>query len=190
MEQPLEIAFHGVPSSNPLTAFIEAEALKLDRFGKAIVSARVSVERVQTHGASDVDEVHVDVQARGQHLFTSATVEHRRRHRSDGVYNGVTRAMNQMVRRVDKELGRRAEKPMLRAAEGQSTGTVARLDRERRHGFIERADGPDLFFHEAVLEDATLDDIADGDAVRFAVAEAEGAYGPQARSVRPMPGER
>ncbi|WP_299441976.1 HPF/RaiA family ribosome-associated protein [uncultured Rhodospira sp.] len=186
MEQSLEVAFHGMSSSDALGAFIHEEAGKLDRFGKDVISARVSIERAQQHGASDVDEVHVDVHLRGQHLFTRATVEHRHRHESHGVYNAVTRAMNQMVRRLDKELGRRNDKPLLQASEGESTGSVRHLDRTQRHGFIERAEGPDLFFHEAVLEDATLDDITEGDAIHFAVAEAEGAYGPQARFVRPL----
>ncbi|MQX35679.1 hypothetical protein [Roseospira navarrensis] len=37
----------------------------------------------------------------------------------------------------------------------------------------------------AVLEHSALEDIANGDAARFVVAGAEGAYGPQARKARP-----
>jgi cold shock CspA family protein len=189
MEQPLEVAFHGMDSSDALHAHIRKEAEKLERFGKAVTSARVSVERAQRHGTTDVDEVHIDVHARGKHLFAKETVEHRHRGHGAGpydIYNAVSRAMDQAVRQIDSQLAKRSDKQMLQAHEGASNGRIARLDPERRFGFVERAEGPDLFFHEAVLKDASFDELHEGDAVRFAVAEAEGAYGPQARYVEPV----
>lgn len=186
MQQPLEVAFHGLDSSQALHDFIHREAEKLARFGRTVTAARVSVERAQSHGASDVDEVHVDLQVRGAHLFAKATVEHRHRLDPHGVYNAVARAMDKAVRQVDAQLAKRSGKPLPGAQEGPSTGHVTRLDRERRHGFVERADGPDLFFHEAVLKDGSFDELEEGTQVRFAVAEAEGAYGPQARYVEPL----
>jgi len=191
MEQPLEVAFHGLDSSDALHDHIRREAEKLERFGNAVTSARVSVERTQKHGTTDVDEVHVDVHMRGQHLFAKERVENRHRQDFHEVYNAISRAMNHAVRRVDTELGKRSDKPMLKAGEGVATGRVVRLDAERRFGFVERAEGPDLFFHEAVLRERDFDALAEGDSVRYAVAEAEGAYGPQARYVEPVaPGSK
>lgn len=187
IQQPLAIAFHGLESSDALKEVIEREVGKLERFGHAVTSVRVSVERTQSHGASVLDEIHVDVQRRGGHVFAKATVE-RRGQEAHGVAFGqaVTRAVDKVVRQIDADLEKRSARPMAERAEGRSTGRVTRLDRERRHGFLERADGPDLFFHEAVLAHASLDDLQEGDQVRFRVAEAEGAYGPQAASVEPL----
>ncbi|MEX0758736.1 MAG: HPF/RaiA family ribosome-associated protein [Tistlia sp.] len=186
-QQPLEVAFHGLESSEALKEVIEAEAAKLRRFGHAVTSARVSVERTQSHGASVLDEIHVDVQLRRGHVFAKATVE-RRAQEAHGVAFGhaVTRAMDKVVRQISAGLEKRSAKPMLETQEGKSTGRVTRLDRERRHGFLERAEGPDLFFHEAVLADGSFDALKEGDPVRFRVAEAEGAYGPQAATVEPL----
>lgn len=186
MQQPLEVAFHGLESTPALHDFIHREAAKLERFGNAVTSARVSVERSQSLGTTQVEEVHVDVHTRGGHVFGKATVEHRHRHDPHGVYNAVTRAMDKAVRQIHGTLEKRSAKPMLAAQEGVSIGHVARLDRERRHGFVERTNGPDLFFHEAVLKDGSFDALEEGDEVRFKVAEAEGAYGPQASSVEPI----
>lgn len=186
IQKPLEVAFHGLQSSQALHDSIHSEAEKLRRFGKAVMAARVAVERSQSHGTADIDEVHVDVQLRGGHVFAKAAVEHRHRGDEHGVYNAVTRAMDKAVRQIESQLGKRSAKPMMKAQDGISTGRVARLDRERRHGFIERANGPDLFFHEAVLKDGPFDALEEGELVRFAVADAEGAYGPQARYVEPV----
>jgi CspA family cold shock protein len=187
LQRPLEIAFHGLESSESLKQAIEREVGKLERFGHAVTSVRVSVERTQSHGASVLDEIHVDVQRRGGHVFARATVE-RRGQEAHGVAFGqaVTRAVDKAVRQIDADLEKRSARPMAERADGRSTGRVTRLDRERRHGFLERADGPDLFFHEAVLADASFDELKEGDQVRFRVAAAEGAYGPQAASVEPL----
>jgi CspA family cold shock protein len=191
MEQPLEVAFHGLPASDALHAHIDQQAQKLERFGKAVTSVRVSLERAQRHGGSDVDEVHIDIQLRGKHLFAKETTEHRHRGEDNGVYSAISKAMDHAVRQIDSDLAKRVDKPLQAAHEGVSHGRVVRLDGERRFGFVERAEGPDLFFHEAVLKDTGFEALREGDTVRFGVAEAEGAYGPQARFVeRVAPGSR
>ena len=50
------------------------------------------------------------------------------------------------------------------------TGTIERLLRDRRAGFIAAVDGQDYFFHESALRDVSYDELCERDTVTFDVA--------------------
>ncbi|MFA5026322.1 MAG: cold shock domain-containing protein [Candidatus Methylomirabilota bacterium] len=54
-----------------------------------------------------------------------------------------------------------------------ATGTIKRLVRERGFGFIEGADGTELFFHRSALGTGGFDDLKEGQAVEFDVERGE-----------------
>ena len=61
-------------------------------------------------------------------------------------------------------------------------GTIKRLT-DKGFGFIEGADGKDIFFHSSSLEDVTFDELREGQRVSY--DEGEGPKGPRAERVKP-----
>ena len=64
------------------------------------------------------------------------------------------------------------------------SGKILRLFPEENYGFIETADGLEVFFHAHALKKGTLKSLTVGKEVRFALEEGE--KGPQATWVRPL----
>ncbi len=54
-----------------------------------------------------------------------------------------------------------------------ATGTVKRLVRERGFGFIQAADGAEIFFHRSALAAGEFEALAEGQAVEFEVQRGE-----------------
>ena len=64
------------------------------------------------------------------------------------------------------------------------TGTVKRLVRDKRFGFIAAADGgQEYFFHSSACTETRFDDLQEGERVSFDVGQ--GQKGPRAENVRP-----
>lgn len=63
-----------------------------------------------------------------------------------------------------------------------ATGTVKRLVRERGFGFIQGADGTELFFHRSALVAEGFDALKEGQAVEFDVER--GAKGARAANMK------
>jgi cold shock protein len=64
-----------------------------------------------------------------------------------------------------------------------ATGTVKWFNLQKGYGFIEQAEGKDVFAHVADLADG-VSTLTEGQAVEFEVTE--GKKGPQAVNVRPV----
>ncbi len=54
-----------------------------------------------------------------------------------------------------------------------ATGTIKRLVRERGFGFIQAADGQEIFFHRSALTAGGFDELREGLAVEFDVQRGE-----------------
>ncbi|HEX3656173.1 MAG TPA: cold shock domain-containing protein [Pirellulales bacterium] len=67
------------------------------------------------------------------------------------------------------------------------TGTIKKLVQDKGFGFIQTADGADVFFHHSSVADQAFDNLTEGQKVEYTV-EAAGApkgKGPRAASVKP-----
>jgi CspA family cold shock protein len=62
-------------------------------------------------------------------------------------------------------------------------GTIRRLITDRGFGFIERAEGEDLFFHRSELQGVDFDSLREGQEVEFEVGRGRSGR-PQAVKVR------
>jgi hypothetical protein len=76
MQTPLEIAFHGLPSSQELEADIRRRAEKLDQLYPRITSCRVSIEALHNPASAQSQashrwQVHIDLHVPGGKLVTS-----------------------------------------------------------------------------------------------------------------------
>ena len=63
------------------------------------------------------------------------------------------------------------------------TGTVKWFNNEKGFGFIEQADGPDVFVHHSAIQIDGFKTLAEGQSVTMEVTD--GAKGPQADNVIP-----
>ena len=63
------------------------------------------------------------------------------------------------------------------------TGTVKWFNNEKGFGFIEQADGPDVFVHHSAIQIDGFKTLAEGQTVSMEVTD--GAKGPQADNVIP-----
>lgn len=64
------------------------------------------------------------------------------------------------------------------------TGTVKWFNESKGFGFIERADGPDVFVHFSAIKGDGFKTLAEGQKVEFSVSD--GQKGPQADDVVPV----
>jgi CspA family cold shock protein len=65
-----------------------------------------------------------------------------------------------------------------------SEGTVKCFNDSKGFGFIEQAEGKDVFVHHSAIDAEGFKSLAEGDSVQFDVVE--GPKGPQASNVRKM----
>lgn len=65
----------------------------------------------------------------------------------------------------------------------QVTGTVKWFNDAKGFGFIEQADGPDVFVHHSAIQSDGFKSLAEGQSVTMEVTQ--GAKGPQAENVVP-----
>jgi len=64
------------------------------------------------------------------------------------------------------------------------TGTIKRLVRDKRFGFIAAGDGgQEYFFHSSACTETRFDDLREGERVSFDVGQ--GQKGPRAENVKP-----
>jgi cold shock protein len=63
-------------------------------------------------------------------------------------------------------------------------GTVKWFNGEKGFGFIERADGDDVFVHYSEIQGSGFKNLTEGQQVEFEVQQ--GPKGPQATAVRPL----
>ena len=60
-------------------------------------------------------------------------------------------------------------------------GTIKKLVKEKKFGFIATKGSPDLFFHQSALQNVKFDDLTEGQEVEF--EPGEGEKGPRAEDV-------
>ena len=180
MQIPVQVTFEGgLETSEALRARIEREAAKLERFHDRITSCRVAIigrghrrrqgdlyaVRLQITGPGASDVV-IDRNPPADHAHEDAFVAVR------DAFAAARRRLQDSRRKMDGRIKAHEEPPH---------GRVAQLFPEDGYGFIETADGREIYFHRnAVLNDA-FDHMAKGSEVRF--AEEEGEKGPQASTV-------
>jgi len=64
----------------------------------------------------------------------------------------------------------------------QVTGTVKWFNSSKGYGFIERADGEDVFVHYSAIEGSGYKNLEEGQQVEFEITE--GKKGPQAQNLK------
>ncbi len=176
------VEFHGVAQSEAIERYALARAEKLARFFDRIVVCRVAIEAPhQHHRKGKHYRVRVDITVPGGEVVAGRDPTPAAAHKDVYVamrdtFLAARRRLEDYVRRVDGRV--KAHEPMPRAR-------VTRLFPDDGYGFLESAEGREIYFHQRAVLNEGFRNLRVGDRVRY--VEESGEKGPQASTVRPAP---
>jgi ribosomal subunit interface protein len=175
MKTPLQITFRDIEHSDTLEAHIREKAEKLETFFEPIMSCRVVVEMPHQHKhQGKFFNVRIDIGVPGSEI-----VVNRDRHEED-IYVALRDAFDAAKRQLD-DYSRRLRRET-KTHDAEYIGEVVRLFPEEGYGFIRRTDGDELYFNADNLVNTTLNQLNEGDAVKF-IEDIAAAEGLQAKRV-------
>lgn len=183
MEKPLEIAFHGIPSSPYVEDMIRDHVEKLERRFGRLIGCRVAVELLhRQHRTGNIYDIHVEMKVPGAELVVSRE-PHRPRDRFaqpdlrvclHEAFKAAERRLLDYKRRLNGDV---------KLHEEAFAGQVSQLYPADDHGFILTHEGTQLYFHRNSLTDGDFAELRVGDRVHF--IEIDGDTGPMAYKVWP-----
>ncbi|MHC4940266.1 MAG: HPF/RaiA family ribosome-associated protein [Planctomycetota bacterium] len=177
MQIPVQVTFRDMHHSDLIEADIEERAGRLERFYDKITSCRVvvSAPHVRQHGGQ-LYRVAIELTVPGKEIVVNR--DPGLDHAHEDLKVALRDAFSAAQRRLQDYV--RERRGYVKAHEVPDHGRVARLGDE--FGFIETADGQELYFHRNSVLQEHFDDLEVGSEVRY-VSE-PGEKGLQATSVR------
>jgi cold shock CspA family protein/ribosome-associated translation inhibitor RaiA len=180
MQTPPQIQFQGMKGTPAIEAAIANHVAELEkRFGR-ITACRVLLKAPsKRHRTSGLYEVHIRVALPdGREVNVERTPPADERHSDltfalDDAFKHARRQLQDQVRRMDFQVKHR---------DGLPIGTVVSLDPFGEFGFLEAADGEEIYFHRNSVLDDAFSRLSVGSRVTF--AEEQGDKGPQATTVK------
>jgi cold shock CspA family protein/ribosome-associated translation inhibitor RaiA len=193
------ITFRGIEPSEALESDIRARLARLETYYAGIMGCRVLVEFVQRHHESgNRFHVRIDLTVPDDEIVVSHEANVHATARDAGVArvgrlsepdperkhaHVAVREAFDSARRQLQDYARR-QRGVVKTPAGQTRGRVSRLAPVDEFGYIEAADGHEVYFQKSsVLKDA-FGKLEVGSAVSF--TEEPGERGPQASTVRLM----
>ncbi len=178
MKLPLQITFRDIPPSDAVESRIREKAAKLDELYEHIMSCRVVVEAPhRRHHQGKLYHVRIDITVPDDELVVSR--EPHERHAHEDVYVAIRDAFDAAKRQLEDYV--RRHRSYVKTHEAQPYGRVLRLFPEQGYGFIESADGREIYFHRNAVLDGAFERLRVAAEVRF--VEEHGEQGPQASTV-------
>src|SRR4249920_598435 len=160
MQKPLQITIHGMEHSAALDAHIREKAAKLEEFYPRMIGCHVTVEQAHRHHQQGTQfEVHIDVHVPGR-----GEVVVNRQHAED-VYVALRDAFDAAKRQLEEHIRLRRGDTKVHPIPGH--GHVKRVLRDEGYGFIETADGRELYFARDNVVDPSFEDLTTGTEVQF-----------------------
>lgn len=182
MEEPLQIVFQGLDTSETFKAQIEEKSKKLERFYHHIIDAQVIVSKDddKPHVKGNQYHVTIEVNVPGKRLVVKKSPG-RRFLGLDDLQPALNDAFRAMFRRLE-EYGRK-QRGDVKQHDMPPEGRVNRLFPEAGYGFITMTDGREVYFHENSVIGKGFEALEEGDPVRAVVDIEESPKGPQASTV-------
>ena len=173
MQTPIQITFRDVPRSDELEAHIRQKAEKLEEFHSRIISCRVTVEELRKHHHQGRHfRVRIDLRVPGKEIVAN-------HYHHEDVYVALRDAFDAVKRQLEEVA--REMRGDVKAHVVSQHGKVARLFTDEGYGFIETADGRELYFSRENVVHPTFDQLTPGSEVQF--IEEMAAEGPQAKRI-------
>ena len=183
MQVPLQITFRHMASSDAVTTRIRERAEELERVCDRIMSCRVVVEcRHPRRHQGNLFRIRIDLKVPGREIAVGR--DPAAHHAHEDVYVAIRDAFD-ATRRLLEDYVREARGDV-KVHAVPDHGRVARLLPEQNCGFIQSADGNEIYFHRNSVTNGGFDKLAVGDEVRFVAQHSESAEGSQASTVVPL----
>ena len=180
MQTPVEIDFQGVAGTPSVEDSIARHVAELEqRYGRA-TACRVLVKGPGGHHhTGGLYEVHIRLA-----LPDGREVNVERTPPADERYADLTFAIDNAFKRARRQLQDRVRRlqGQVKEHESQPIGAVVRIDPSGEFGFLESADGREIYFHRNSVLDNAFSLLVSGSRVTF--AEEMGEKGPQASTVK------
>jgi cold shock CspA family protein len=181
MKLPLQIAFHNMPHDAQIESMIRANADWLENYSEAIMSCRVVVDRPHLHHRDgNFYQLRIDLKVPGDELVVKREPG---QHAEAKDIDIMIREAFDELRRQLQEYGRRRRRDD-KTHEPLPHARVEKLFPEGGYGFLETADGREIYFHRNSVVKAKFEELKVGIEVRF--VEELGDKGPQASTVSPV----
>jgi cold shock CspA family protein/ribosome-associated translation inhibitor RaiA len=193
---PLQITFRNMESSEEVKGWIQEEADKLDEFHGKITGCRVVVEfPSRRRRAGNLYHVRVDLTVPGGEMVVkrqpnlrslpgrmdkeaTKSLEVRVPHKD--LRQAINDAFGAMRRRLQNYS--RRHRLEVKTHEGPPLARVARVFPREGFGFLETADGREIYFHKNSVLNNSFERLTVGSRVSF--VEEKGVQGPQASTVK------
>ena len=180
MQTPFEIDFQGVARTPSVEDSIARHVAELEqRYGRA-TTCRVLVKGPGGHHhTGGLYEVHIRLA-----LPDGREVNVERTPPADERYADLTFAIDNAFKRARRQLQDRVRplQGQVKEHESPPIGTVVRINPSGEFGFLESADGREIYFHRNSVLDNAFSQLVSGPRVTF--AEEMGEKGPQASTVK------
>lgn len=159
MQTPLQITFRNIPRSDAVETRIRDKAAKLEEFHPRIMSCHVVVEELDRHHHQGRQfTIRLDIRVPGHEVVID------RDHHED-VYVALRDAFNAAGRKLEEVA--RTKRGDVKAHEVPQHGRVARLYANEGYGYIETADGRELYFSRDNVAEPSFDRLETGALVQF-----------------------
>jgi cold shock CspA family protein/ribosome-associated translation inhibitor RaiA len=181
MQVPLQISHLHSGSSDVLDALIREKAAELEQFYPRIIGCHVWVEMPGQHhrrGKGAHFRVRIELEVPGKVLAVSR--DPGPHWANEDVDLAISEAFHEMRRQLQDFA--RLQRGDVKASVHPPHARVTRLHPEEDYGFLETADGREIYFHRESVLGGGFDRLTIGAEVRF--SEEPGEKGPQARSVQ------
>lgn len=180
MAFPLKVDFQNMNPSEYVAARIRARAGKLGRVHDRLMGCHVTVQAPhRRHRKGNAYRVRIVANLPGARLVVGRDPGNSDAHAD--VYVAIRDAFDALERQLASRMRRlRGE---VKTLSGGETGRVVRVFPDEGYGFIELADGEEIYFHRNAVSGGGFAQMTAGQTVRLAVAETESALGPQATYV-------
>lgn len=172
---PLEISTRLIDLTPALEADLRRRADKLEKRFDRINSCRIAVERPSLHHREGGPyRVRLDITVPGHELVVDKEAE--------DLSSAVRDAFQAAERQVEEFHDRLRRE--VKTLEHPPQGRVVRLFEDEGYGFIQGADGQEVYFHRNSVLEPGFGQLKVGSSVRY--AEEQGYEGPQASTVTPL----
>jgi cold shock CspA family protein len=172
MRLPLEIAARDIELIPPVRLEIESRAGKLDQFYDRIMRCRVTVEGPGRHHLQGSCAIRLDITVPGKEIVIS-------RQSGEDLVEAIKETFSAAKRKIEDHI--RRSRRMVKTHEGPPQARVSKLFPEKGYGFLETADGREIYFHRNSVIGVGFDRLKPGTLVRY--SEELGEKGPQASTV-------
>lgn len=180
METPVQIDFQGMDAKPEIRSAIVKHVAQLEeRFGRVTAGRVVLKAPGNRHRTGGLYEINLRLA-----LPEGREVNIGRTPREDERHSDLNYAINDAFKRARRQLEDQVRKLRgdVKQHEGEPIATVARIDPSGEFGFLEAADGREIYFHK----NSVIDSVRLEEGARVTFHEEMGEKGPQASTVKLM----